>query len=257
MWKFMLVGVTALCFTACGSDSEKTADSGTGGTGETGGFTLSGVVVYFATLTPVAEGLCVVVADPTPVLTGGELGIVGQGLTGAGGTFEIADLIVDSAIGVLVVAQDCAAEGTVFPTASGIAVEDYADLGAGDSIEGFTGLSIDVATQAGYQAGLGAAGYAGDLGTDGVVIAVVVNQADEPIEGATIVPPATSPTDVYYFTGVDFSGAATSAAAGARVMMPGAPIGGYGAEADGYTFEGELTGAQPGYALLAKFDSFE
>jgi hypothetical protein len=199
----------------------------------------------------------VYVFDPSPVLTGGDLGLLAETTTGAGGAIEVAEISTTSTVGLLVAVQDCADEGTVFASATGIPFEDYETLGAGDMLSDFTALSVDAGSRDVYQAGLTAQGYTGDVNVDGFVIGFVVDSAGTPIDGATVTFTGTAPVDLYYFNGVDFSGTSTVAAAGALVFMPAAPIGGYACEAPGYTFGGEITGVQPGFALFARFDSIE
>lgn len=265
----ILMLAAAVTLAACGGDKGDSGDTSatsatnTTGTAGTAGATatvgekswnLSGMAVNLADFgaSQAAEGLCATLADPTPIVAGDELEVISTGVVGADGSFSFADIVTTSTIGLMVVISDCADEGTVAPTATGITYDSYNALEEGGTLSDFVAFSLDnTAGLPGWQAGLEAQGYAGDLAVDGTLVAFVQDAAGAPVEGATIVgPPEVTP---YYFTGADFSGAATSAAAGSMALLPGGPIFAYECFADGYTFEPYLTGSLPGYIVLGRF----
>ena len=105
---------------------------------------------------------------------------------------------------------------------------------------------------------LAGAGYVGTIWDDGGLMGGVWDSAITPIEGATVT--GASGT-VYYQDGVAADGlfttkgvglnTSTSAAAGALFLIPKAPISGYSADADGYTFPTNTLGSSAGSIVFA------
>jgi len=160
---------------ACTGDDKSTTDDSSGGgddssgggddSGAVEGITISGSASNLLTGAPATEGLCVVAADPTAAVAGGELTVLATSTVNADGTFSVSGVANTSAVGLLVIVEDCEGEGpTVLPTATGIKKDDYYDLAAGATLSDRSIYSIDATSQAAFQAGLTAAGYTGDLG---------------------------------------------------------------------------------------------
>jgi len=207
-------------------------------------------------MTSAAEGLCVYIADPTASLSGGDLEIIGSGSVGADGAYLIEEVPPDSAVGLLVLVQDCDGDPvTVLPTATGLSTDAYRDLVEPEcSVEDKTAFSIDAATQATLQGGLALAGFTGDLAVDGSLIGFALDASGQPIDGVTVSGP--EGLVVYYFTGTGFDTASgTVAAASAMFVIPGAEIAEYTCQAGGYTFESTFIGSQPGFALVFSCDA--
>lgn len=250
-----LVALAALV--ACTDPKTDTGpDLDTGDTGEpeeTVAFTVSGTAINLMdpAATPAAEGLCVSAADPTEAITGGEVITVSSSTIGAAGAYEVTGVNVKPVVGLLMLVEDCGDEGTVLPTATGIPSDAYMALEDGDVLADTEIYSIDGASQAALQAGLEAAGYVGDLATEGSLIGFVLDVDGTPIEGATM--HGRSGDTVYYYDGTGFGATATTAAGRGMWVIPEAPIYNYSCEADGLNFDNKMTGSQPGYAVVATF----
>jgi len=250
-----LLGLFSLA--ACdgrGTDSEPPegdTDTDTDTDTDLEGFAVEGVAANLMDGAAAAEGLCVHASDPTPAMAGGEIEILASSTLGADGAYSVGGIETTSAVGLLMLVADCADEGTVMPTATGISADTYDGLGTGDVIADRLIYSIDAASQALMAGGLAAAGYAGDLSVDGAMVGFVLGADGSPVDGATVTGPDGYPT--YYFTGADFSGTGTVAAANAMFVIPAAPIYSYSAEADGETFDSLLAGSQPGFAVVVAF----
>lgn len=239
-------------------DTTDTTDT-TGG----GGFNVEGIVVDAATQAPGGEGLCAALVDPTPALGGGEPLTLSTTTIGAGGAFTFTEVSTTSAVGILVDVRDCASEGTVYPSATGIPASAYQGLGDGDTLPGITAFSIDATLAAGVAASATGAGYTGDILADGMMFGFVLDSGGAPISGATVecVGGACNPT--YYmdtnpkdglFTGGEGLNASTDAAAGAVFVIGAAPIGNYHADDGGaHTFTDQLNGSNPGIATITAF----
>ncbi len=243
---------------AC-NDEDDTSETGTP-TDDTGpsGFTVKGMAINLLAQAPAAEGLCVYAADPTPCLDGDcniMDSVLVQGTVGTGGMYELKNIETDSAAGLLLLVQDCAAEGTVWPSATGMAASTYSSLADGDVIPDYNIYSLDTAAQTAFQAGLTFAGYTGALTTDGAMLGFVFDSAGAPVDGAMVAGP--KGTTTYYYAGpkVGFLTTGTVAAAGALFVIPGAPIYTYTCTATGYTFDTVTAGSQPGYAVIVKFNA--
>ena len=145
---------------------------------------MSGTAIDLGTLTPAAEGLCILAADPTPALGGGDLDVLAGGQIGADGQFTIEGVTTTSTVGLFMVIQDCdgAPEVTVMPTATGVSPASYAELGDGDALDGLTMLSIDNSLTEGVDASLAGVGYAGSIVTDGMMAGFVQDSAGAAID---------------------------------------------------------------------------
>jgi len=234
------------------ADTDTDTDTDTDADTDVTGFAVEGMAVNLMDGTGAAEGLCVHAADPTPAMAGGEIEVLATSTVGATGVYSVPGIETDSAVGLLMLVADCADEGTVMPTATGIATDSYAGLGDGDVIADRVIYSIDTASQGAMAAGLAGAGYAGDLAVDGALVGFVFDAAGTPVDGAVVTGPDGFPT--YYFTGAGFTTDATVAAAKAMFVIPAGPIYSYSAAADGHDFDSILAGSQPGFAVIVAFD---
>jgi len=247
------------------TDADSDADSDTDtDTDAAGGIVISGTARNVQPQGPAAEGLCVDLVDPSPVVTGSGPPIVLDTVTvGAGGAFAFADVTTDSIVGLLMSVKDCDAPGTtVYTTATGIQV---AELATGEDLTDRTAFSIDNAMLAGLAASATAAGYAGDLAADGFMFGFVFDNAGAPVAGATVTcDNGCGPT--FYLDadpaegGLFASGSpptlnsSTIAAAGAAWLIPAGPVGRYIADDGGtHTFAEQLNGSTPGSATATAF----
>jgi hypothetical protein len=215
-------------------------------------------------------GLCVSAVDPSPVFIGQPPDILRTATVNADGTFALVGIETDSSLGVLMLVDDCegAAEDTVFPTASGVAVEDYASLGDGDIVEGRRDAwSISQTFRATLDADLAAAG-ATEFFADGVLMGAVALADDTPIAGAVVKCVATSCTQpaVFYadedwdtdgiFKTGGTNNAETIAGDTARALYfsPGANIQSYSADDGGaHSFTSRTAGSFAGWAVYVTF----
>ena len=260
--------LSILALVAC-TDSDDTGggdDGGDGGTTDGGGgdalITISGTAVDFATRAFAHEGLCIHAADPTAAVTGGDFEVLVSGTVGADGSFSLADVPTTSTVGLMLLIADCAKEGTVMPSATGIAAEDYQDLANGASLSDRIAYSVDVPTASGMDMSLAAVGSANTVTVDGALVGTVIDSAGAPIGGATVTGEGSGAT-AYYFDGDIADGlfstagapnTSTSVATGGLFCIPAAPVWSYIAEDGGnHTFEPLLAGSQPGYILFVRF----
>jgi hypothetical protein len=282
--KKLFLSLALVVFTGCSKDDTTDAtDSGSTDSGSTDsgivstdtgetqptGFSMSGVALDLATLTPAPEGLCIAAADPTKALGGGDLEILAGSQIGADGAFLIEGVTTTSAVGLFMVVQDCegAEEMTVMPTATGVAPSSYGELGDGDSLEGLTMLSISAQAAQGMDASLQGVGYNGDsVTTTGLMAGFVRDAEGTPIAGATVSctdgngdPCApvfyadADPSDGGLFANSTGVNAGTVAEANGLFVVPGAPIFTYSATADGHAFQDQLFGSVPGLATFMTF----
>ncbi len=215
------------------------------------GFTVRGTVRDTFTREPAAEGLCVYVGDPTCELGQGEFFIIAEGLVGVEGAYEVSGIVTRSMSGLFMLVQDCADEGSVMPTATGMPASVYDGLNDGDVIAGFDIECVDSAHADGLQDGLAKAGYTRDLRKDGALLGFVVDAEGAPIDGAVI--GVFKGLSVYYWNGTGFGFGGTVAAAGAMFTIPRAPIYAYSCTATGYTFDTQLVGSHYGYVVRSDF----
>lgn len=242
---------------ACGDPKEDTSSTETGETDteETEvepAFSVSGTALNLMdpASSAAAEGLCIRAADPTPALQDEPIVILAESTVGAAGAYSVPAITTTSVIGLLMLVEDCAGEGTVLPTATGLPAEDYAGLADGAVIEDFTSWSIDGASRTVLAEGLATAGYTGDIATEGALLGFVLDASGNPVVGAKVFGRG-DPT--YYFDGTGFTADSTTAEGRGMWIIPAAPIYTYNVSADGYDFPDKLTGSQAGYAVVATF----
>ena len=258
------IGAFAVAMTGCGKEDDSGAsgdDTSTGGGTEVVAFDIEGTAIDFATQTPAAEGLCVYATDPTEALGGGDLIILSDSTVGAGGAFTLTGITTESAFGLLILVQDCANEGTVMPSATGVAAEDYAALGDGDLLGGRSAYVLSADFQAGIDQSVAAAGGSSDILSEGALLGFVFDPSGVPVSGATVDCEGCAP--IYYAdtesadglftnakTGVN---ASTDALANGLWVVPGAPIASYTCDDGANTYEPLLIGSQPGIAVFVAF----
>lgn len=248
-----------------GTTDGGTTDGGTdGGTTTPSGFTISGVVLDLATFGPAGGGLCIHALDPTSVIGGDtELDIVASSVIDASGMYMLENVVMPSLLGMFVLVMDCAGEGTVWTTATGIPVAAYQGLGAGDTLYQ-TALLISTSTRMGMEASMTLGGESHDLSTEGAVVAFVQDAKGNPVGGATVTC-SSCPMSWYLdsnssdglFTTMGTVNTSTDAAAGALVVIPGGPLGSYQTSiSDGsYTWRSQTFGSLPGLAVIGAFNA--
>lgn len=221
------------------------------------GFSVSGTAIDLATQSSAASGLCVDVVDPTAAMGGGELEVLASSTVGADGAYSVAGVQTTSSIGLFVMLHDCGTEGTVVPSATGIAAADYQSLADGGAITGKTAYSVSTTMAAGVNASMAALGYTGKIEEEGAMFGFV-RDSDEttPIGGATVTATGatvfyadsmTSAADGGLFASTSGVNTSTDASAGAMVVIPKAPIATYSVSDGGaHTFGSLLAGSQTG-----------
>ena len=228
--------------TSGADDSADTSDSA-GGT-----YTLQGSAITFGPdRDPAPEGMCVTIFDPTDAISGGEPEMLASTTLASDASFQ-AELPADGAP-LLIVIDD---EPIVFPTGTPVQPEAVAGVMAGDTLP-VTAVSLSVGTYDLLSAGLSAAGDTTDISTDGVLIAVIMDGADQSLiptgtlscGGCTVYYNDADPTDGLFSTGGVLN------THGGVAVVPGAPIDTYTAVADGYSFPSGTGGAIPRGALVA------
>ncbi len=245
-----------------GGGTDGGTDGGTGGTGGAVAFSIEGTALDFAAQAPAAEGLCVYAADPTDSLGGGDLILLAETTVGAGGAFTLEGVSTESVLGLLLLVQDCAGEGTVMPSATGIALEDYEGLGDGDVLGGRSAYVVSADFQAGIDLSVSAAtGGASDIGSDGALIGFVFDSSGTPVSGATV--DCGGCADIFYADPNDADGLFTDTKTGVNTstdamtkalwVVPGAPITQYTCEDGVNSYEPLLVGSQPGVAVFVAF----
>lgn len=234
-----------------------TGGGGVGGTtGGGAGFTVAGraaLIVDPATNAP--AGLCVDILDPTPALAGGLPEVLGSTTVGADGSFSVSGLVTTSSVGLLMAVADCA-DATVpsggLATATGIEAVDYTGVADGTVLSGYTAFFVDGATTAAWTAGLGAAGFTGDLAAGGSLLGFVLDPMGVGVDGAVVSGPPD--VDIYYAAANGFGTTGTLGAAGGLFLIPGAPIFTYGCSGGGYEYDSILAGSQPGFQVVVAFN---
>lgn len=243
---------TGLTLSACNGKDAADDTSGADDTAAMGGITISGTAHNLLSGEAAATGLCVRAADPTEAISGGELTILSEGTLGDGGAYSLSHVANTSAVGLLMLVEDCDGSGTVMPTATGIKDEIYSVMSDGEELADYLIYSIDGTSQAALQGGLAAAGYTGDLGTEGALVGFVLDAAGAPVDGAVVKGPESN--TVYYANGDgSFNLTGSVAAAKSMFLIPGAPVYSYKCTEDAHTFPSSLAGSQPGYAVLITF----
>lgn len=239
------------------TDADTDSDSDTDTAAPT--YNVTGTAVDFASQTPAATGLCVIPVDPGPAVTGGDPIPLGQTTVGADGAFTLFGLTVKPDLGLVIIVQDCAKEGTVYPTGTGVKAATLEALADGATLADQRAFSVSNTFRDGLIASFGAAGGSWDPGTAGVLMGFVLDSKGAPIDGATVTGAAST---TYYmdtnsadglFTSSSGVNTATSAAASSVFAIPAAPVTVYTAAADGYTFEPLTGGSLPGIALFVAF----
>lgn len=249
-----LFPMLALSLGACAGDT-KDDTSGADDTADTAAetYTLQGsAIVLGPDRDPAPEGMCVTIFDPTNAVTGGEPDTLAQTTLAADGSFS-ADLAADGAP-LLIVIDDCNATSApiVFPTGTPVQPEAVAGVQAGDTLA-VIATSMSISTFDAISAGLAAAGDTTDVATDGMLLALIMDAADQ-----SLVPNATlscGGCTAYYNDADPSDGPFTTAGvlntSGSVAIVPAAPIATYTAVADGYTFPSGVGGAIPHGALVA------
>jgi hypothetical protein len=229
-------------------------------------FSLSGNTIDMATMTPVSSGaLCMTIADPTAAIAGGDLIILTQttieATTGAWATeaFE-----TDSAVGLFMIASDCDGTATVvFPTATGMSADSYAEAGDGEVIDSLTSISVSMMAAGGINQSLAAAGSSMNLLDNGAMAGFVFDSMGVPVGGATVC--GSDCADTYYFDTAMNDGlfttagsgvnAATAAAANGSFIVPGASVYTYVVDDGGAHewWDSLLFGAVPGLVSFVQF----
>ncbi|MEQ1502041.1 MAG: hypothetical protein ABMB14_07405 [Myxococcota bacterium] len=243
------------------ADSDTDTDSDTDPTGA--GFTISGTAVDVFSQGPAAEGLCIDLVDPSPVLAGGDPAIINSSTVGAGGAFTFTGVVNTSAIGLLQSVKDCDGDpSTVYTSATPIDPAALLGLGDGDTLSGRTAFSISNTFLAALEQSATGIGYAGDLGDDGFMFGFTFDATGAPVSGATVTCSScgstwyldADPTDGGLYGAGASLNTETDAASGAAFLIPQGPIGTYGADDGGtHTWADQLNGSNPGSATVTAF----
>ena len=238
-------------------DYTDSSDPGDGSSEGMAGFAVEGSALDLMDGTQTAaEGLCVHAADPTPAISGGEVELLRSDFVGAEGAYSVEGIETTSAVGLLMIIDDCNDEGTVMRTATGIAAATYAGLGTGDVIDERTLFSINATSLESISSGLANAGYTGDIEVDGALIGFIFDAAEAPVDGAEVAGPEGYPT-WYLQEDSSWAEGGTVASADGTFIIPGAPIYNYTTSADGMSFDALLAGSQPGHAVVVSFTATE
>ncbi len=206
-------------------------------------------------------GKCITAIDPTPALAGQPPITLASSNICDDGSFVIAGIQENPAIGTFVVVDDCEGEDDALMTsATGISGSFIADLGPGDALEGITARVVTQEYRLQIIAELKAAGYDGtEDETFQFLGGRLVDDAESPLDdhtiscGACSYPPAYADTDVS--DGLFVSGGAantsSSAAADAFWMVPMAAIGTYTCtDSGGNDLFTNTYGSLPGYGVF-------
>jgi hypothetical protein len=250
-------GVEADADTDADSDTDTDADTDV----EPQGFAVEGATLDLATQTGGAEGLCLDIVDPSAAFTGGDLEMLGGTTLGADGTWRVEEIETDSVLGLFMLVTDCDGVAPVMPTASGVPFADYDGLGTGDTVENRRAIVVSEAMAAGVAQSLTAAGYQGDIATDGFVLGFVRDTAGTPVEGATV--SCGDGCTVYYADTENADGMFTSAQTGLNTstaaqtggmfVVPGGPLTSYSASHDSLSFPAVTFGGMPGLVTVMAF----
>ena len=242
----------------CGGDLDLTA-----------GINVRGTAVDLETAAPIslpsttATALCVAAIDPAPAVVGQEPTYLVTSTLCEDGTFVLAGLESIPSIGLMIGVYDCADEGTVMRTVTGVATEDFDGMAAGDTLEGVTAWSVSSTYLATLQADLEPT--TPDLATEGFLSGFVVDAAGVALDGAVVGCNSCDLTPTYYLDadasdGLWGSGATfndtTVAGAGAYFLIPDAGITTYTCEDGGaHSWDGTLFGSLAGYGVFIQFDA--
>ena len=275
--KNLTVTMAIISLAACGGKGDDTSvvtdDTSvvTDDTGETGtmvdaSFSLSGNTVDMVNMGPVSvDGLCMTIADPTAAIAGGDLIVLTQTTIEAGtGAWATEAFETDSSVGLFMIASDCDGTTTeVFPTATGLSVESYAEGGNAEDIGGLTSISINMMAAGGINQSLQAAGSTMNLADNGAMAGFVFDSAGVPVGGATVC--GSDCANTYYFDTAMNDGlfttagsgvnSETSAAANGSFIVPGASVYTYVVDDGGAHewWDSLLFGAVPGLVSFVQF----
>jgi hypothetical protein len=242
------------------SDTDTDTDTDTDADADTLGFDITGVGIDLYAGLPVAEGLCLAVLDPSPILYGQPAEMLAAAQIGADGLFEVVDVSTTSQLGILMSLGDCDGSHTnVFPTNTGILPAYYEGMGEGDVVANQMALSVSMAFLGVLQQSIAAAGYDGDLEEDGFVLGFVFDIDGEPDDGVEI---GCRDCTVYYadsspmdglFTSSGSLNTATSALGGGMWLIPAAGLESFTATSDHAEYREQVLGSEPGSATLGQF----
>ncbi|HNC95431.1 MAG TPA: hypothetical protein PKW90_04860, partial [Myxococcota bacterium] len=159
----------------------------------------------------------------------------------------------------LIIVDDCQANPpTLFPTGTPVPPPLLENIKPGDVLADVQAAAIPVETFDGLQTALSAAGSTTAIPTDGMMIGFVWDKDHKGIEGATL----TGGSTVYYgdtdaADGLFTTGGSpnTKTSSTGLWVIPGAPIGTYGAQAAGRTFPNWTAGAIPRGAMVLIFEA--
>jgi len=207
--------------------------------------------------------LCVAAIDPQPaILPNGVPDYLITSTLCDDGTYILAGLEEVPVLGVMIGVYDCADEGTVMRTVTGVAFDDFAGLSAGDTLEAVTAWSISSAFLLEMQANLEST--TPDLRESGFLSGFVTDATGEPVGGAEVSCSNCATTPTYYLDALPDDGlfgtaseynTGTDPAANAFFIIPAANITTYEADDGGaHTWGGELFGSLPGYGVFIEFD---
>jgi hypothetical protein len=252
MKRALLIALTAGLMIGC-DDGDPTDDSDVGTEPPAPEISISGKSTNMLIGTAGTEGLCIDAVDPSAALEGGALNVLGSSTLDGSGNYTVDGVDVSKApLAIFMVVHDCGAEGTVFPSATGIAAESYSTMSAGDSLTRDV-LFVDTASAAGVNASLTGVGYAGSLAANGAIMGFVLDS-----DGSTRLGGATVACDgcdnVYYLDTNVAEGGFFASAAGINaatepgvgvVVIPGGPVAGYQVSHPDKTFESGLFGSIP------------
>jgi hypothetical protein len=211
------------------------------------GFIINGTAQDIQTNSPAAAGLCAFAVDPSPVLLGGEPDILQTGAVEAGGAYSLVGVVTDSSLGILVMIDDCEGQpDTVYRSATGIASEDYENLGDGDVLT--PDRIAYVLTQA-YGAIL-AADWAAAGNTHTLEEGVMLGVSNAAV--TTLYGDGNAADNLFQTGGVNNT--ATDAASGAFYVIPAAGVRNFAADDGGaHTWESRLAGSFAGFAVFVNW----
>lgn len=242
----------------CGEDLDLTA-----------GINIRGTAVDLQTGLPITladtggTALCVAAIDPAPAVTGGDPTYLIVSTLCEDGSFVLAGMQEVPSIGVMIGVYDCDDQGTVMRTVTGVATDDFAGMGAGDTLEGVTAQSVSASYLATMQADLGTTER--NLASEGFLAGFVTDSAGTALSGATVSCGSCADRPTYYLDSNAKDGlwgasgsfnTSTSADARGMFFIPAARITTYTCEDGGaHTWDGNLFGSLPEYAVFIEFDA--
>lgn len=226
------------------------------------GYRVEGTAFYQDSGTPVEEGLCISVIDPTLAMAGQEPTVLASSKLCADGIFVVAGIEEAPSVGAFVVVDDCADSGAdlLMTSATGIAAELLAGLGAGDALTGVGARVVSQELRTVYIDSL--VGYDGPTdATFRFMAGRVLDANGQPLDGGVVTCPAceypvhysdTDSSDGLFSSG-GTANPSTSAAADGFFLAPKASISTYSCEGGGLTFDARTLGSIDGYAVFIEF----